>query len=63
MLRTSIPQPEKIDYANQSVVVPGTKRPHQTGARFHSSLTARHFCFADHVHTQLTIKMVIIHLA
>ncbi|KIL00658.1 hypothetical protein PAXRUDRAFT_821456 [Paxillus rubicundulus Ve08.2h10] len=30
MLRTLIPLPEKFDYANQSVVVPGTKRPHQT---------------------------------
>jgi long-chain acyl-CoA synthetase len=30
MTVTAIPLPEKIDYANQSVLVPGTKRPGQT---------------------------------
>ena len=30
---TIIPLPEKIDYKTQSVAVPGTKRPGQTGMR------------------------------
>jgi hypothetical protein len=31
MLVTITPLPEKIDYKAQSVLVPGTKRPGQTG--------------------------------
>lgn len=32
MIIEAVPFPDKVDYDNQSIAVPGTKRPGQTGA-------------------------------
>jgi hypothetical protein len=55
MTITTIPFPDKFDYSIQSIAVPGTKRPGQTGA---SHIFVRRRFINIEVFSKLTIGMV-----
>ena len=51
MVVTPVPFPEKIDYNTQSVPVPGTKRPGQTGSTPSLQLIPISFVYSPIQHT------------